>query len=98
MSPLAQVVHEEPQHVAVKEFSVSQAVFIPFPLVPLDHLWREGGRGRSGERNQSKKGAKQGRSKGRAVLERRARESRPSWPQGGSRSVRGAGPYLRQTR
>lgn len=38
MAPLSQVVHKEPQHVTVKQVGVVQAVFIPLPLVLLDHL------------------------------------------------------------
>lgn len=38
VAPLPQVVHEEPEHVAIKEVSVLQAVLVPLPLVLLDHL------------------------------------------------------------
>lgn len=38
MASLSQVVHEEPEHVAIKQVSVVQAIFIPFPLVLLNHL------------------------------------------------------------
>lgn len=38
MASLSQVMHEEPQHVAIKQVSVVQAIFIPLSLVLLDHL------------------------------------------------------------
>lgn len=38
MAPLPQVMHEEPEHVAIEQVSVVQAIFIPFPLVLLNHL------------------------------------------------------------
>lgn len=46
MASLSQVMHEEPEHVAVKQVSVVQAVFIPFPLVLLNHLGSKEGWGR----------------------------------------------------
>ena len=45
MASLSQVVHEEPEHVAIKQVSVVQAIFIPFPLVLLNHLEPKRGRG-----------------------------------------------------
>lgn len=38
VAPLSEVVHEEPQHVAVKHVGVVQAVLVPLQLVLLDHL------------------------------------------------------------
>lgn len=38
MTSLSEMVHEEPQHVAVKQVSVVQAVLVSLPLVLLDHL------------------------------------------------------------
>lgn len=38
MASLSQVMHEKPEHVAIKQVSVVQAIFIPLPLVLLYHL------------------------------------------------------------
>lgn len=38
MASLSQVVHKEPEHVAVKHVGVVEAVLIPLQLVLLDHL------------------------------------------------------------
>lgn len=38
VASLSQVMHEEPEHVAIEQVSVVQAIFIPLPLVLLNHL------------------------------------------------------------
>lgn len=38
VASLSQVMHEEPEHVAIKQVGVVQAIFIPLPLVLLNHL------------------------------------------------------------
>lgn len=43
MASLSQVMHEEPEHVAIKQVSVVQAIFIPLPLVLLNHLEQKKG-------------------------------------------------------
>lgn len=45
MASLSQVMHEEPEHVAIKQVSMVQAIFIPFPLVLLNHLEQKKGLG-----------------------------------------------------
>lgn len=43
VAPLPQVVHEEPEHVAVEQVGVVQAVLVTLPLVLLYDLGQEGG-------------------------------------------------------
>lgn len=38
VTPLSEVVHEEPEHVAVEHVGVVQAVLVPLQFVLLDHL------------------------------------------------------------
>ena len=38
MASLSQVMHEEPEHVAIKQVSVVQTIFIPLSLILLNHL------------------------------------------------------------